>query len=84
MEYSNGQPVAIIYSDTKYESQTTQGPILTFNLVRGDGRIIGYSEVREHYVMSSDVMYNVKYHRITERNVMYYIILIIFSIISLI
>lgn len=45
MKYSNGQPLAVVYSDTTYESEKTQGPIVTFNLLRRDGTVIGYSEV---------------------------------------
>lgn len=45
MSYGNGQHVARIYSDTKYTSRETQGAIVTFNLLRPDGTIIGYSEV---------------------------------------
>lgn len=45
MSYGNGQRVAQIYSDTEYTSSKTQGPVVTFNLLRSDGTIIGYSEV---------------------------------------
>jgi hypothetical protein len=46
MKYRNGQQVARIYADTDYDSELNQGPVLTFNLLRPNGDIIGYSEVR--------------------------------------
>lgn len=45
MTYENGQRVATIFSDTEYDSEKTQGPVVTFNLLRPNGEIIGYSEV---------------------------------------
>ncbi|CAL8109547.1 unnamed protein product [Orchesella dallaii] len=47
MHYGNGQLVAKIYSDTDYTSSKTQGPVVTFNLLRSDGSIIGYSEMEQ-------------------------------------
>jgi hypothetical protein len=45
LKYPAGQPVARIYSDTQFTSESTQGPVVTFNLLRRDGSVIGYSEV---------------------------------------
>lgn len=45
MKYRNGLRVAEIFADTEYDSEKTQGPVVTFNLLRPNGEIIGYSEV---------------------------------------
>ncbi|XP_028982931.1 molybdenum cofactor sulfurase isoform X2 [Betta splendens] len=43
--HGNGRPVAQIYSEGRFESPSTQGPILNFNLMDSNGQIIGYSQV---------------------------------------
>lgn len=45
--HGNSQPVAQIYTQGQFESPSTQGPILNFNLVDSRGQIIGYSQVNE-------------------------------------
>ncbi|TMS04621.1 Molybdenum cofactor sulfurase [Larimichthys crocea] len=43
--HGNGRPVAQIYAEGRFESPSTQGAIVNFNLVDSHGRIIGYSQV---------------------------------------
>lgn len=43
--HGNGQPVARIYTEGQFESPSTQGAILNFNLMDSHGNIIGYSQV---------------------------------------
>uniref|UniRef100_H3C4W8 Molybdenum cofactor sulfurase n=1 Tax=Tetraodon nigroviridis TaxID=99883 RepID=H3C4W8_TETNG len=43
--HGNSQPVAQIYTQGQFESPSTQGPILNFNLVDSRGQIVGYSQV---------------------------------------
>lgn len=43
--HGNGQPVAQMYTEGQFESPSTQGAILNFNLKDSHGRIIGYSQV---------------------------------------
>uniref|UniRef100_UPI0037E87810 molybdenum cofactor sulfurase n=1 Tax=Semicossyphus pulcher TaxID=241346 RepID=UPI0037E87810 len=43
--HGNGRPVAQIYTEGQFESPSTQGAILNFNLVDSHGQIIGYSQV---------------------------------------
>uniref|UniRef100_A0A8D3AQV7 Molybdenum cofactor sulfurase n=1 Tax=Scophthalmus maximus TaxID=52904 RepID=A0A8D3AQV7_SCOMX len=43
--HGNGQPVARIYTEGQFESPSTQGAILNFNLMDSYGQIIGYSQV---------------------------------------
>lgn len=43
--HGNGQPVAQIYTEGQFESPSTQGAILNFNLIDSCGEIIGYSQV---------------------------------------
>lgn len=43
--HGNSRPVAQIYTEGQFESPSTQGPILNFNLVDSHGQIIGYSQV---------------------------------------
>ncbi|XP_070697014.1 molybdenum cofactor sulfurase isoform X2 [Pempheris klunzingeri] len=43
--HGNGRPVAQIYAEGQFESPSTQGAILNFNLVDSHGQIIGYSQV---------------------------------------
>ncbi|XP_029306037.1 molybdenum cofactor sulfurase [Cottoperca gobio] len=43
--HGNGQPVAQIYAEGQFESPSTQGAILNFNLKDSHGQIIGYSQV---------------------------------------
>ncbi|XP_076025441.1 molybdenum cofactor sulfurase [Genypterus blacodes] len=43
--HGNAQPVAQIYAEGQFESPSTQGAVLNFNLVDSHGHIIGYSQV---------------------------------------
>ncbi|XP_060896884.1 molybdenum cofactor sulfurase isoform X1 [Labrus mixtus] len=43
--HGNGRPVALIYTEGQFESPSTQGAILNFNLMDSHGQIIGYSQV---------------------------------------
>uniref|UniRef100_A0A665TYM0 Molybdenum cofactor sulfurase n=1 Tax=Echeneis naucrates TaxID=173247 RepID=A0A665TYM0_ECHNA len=43
--HGNGRPVARIYTEGQFESPSTQGAILNFNLMDSRGQIIGYSQV---------------------------------------
>ena len=43
--HGNGNPVAMVYSDTDFECPSSQGPIVTFNLLRSSGDHVGFSEV---------------------------------------
>ncbi|XP_054455993.1 molybdenum cofactor sulfurase [Anoplopoma fimbria] len=43
--HGNGQPVAQIYTEGQFESPSTQGAIVNFNLKDSHGQIIGYSQV---------------------------------------
>ena len=35
----------MLYSNTDFEDSSKQGPIVNFNLLRADGRVVGYHEV---------------------------------------
>lgn len=50
--HGNRHPVAQIYTEGQFESPSTQGAIVNFNLVDSCGKIIGYSQV--HLMNSSD------------------------------
>ncbi|XP_041803884.1 molybdenum cofactor sulfurase [Chelmon rostratus] len=43
--HGNGRPVAQIYTEGQFESPSTQGAILNFNLLDSHAQIIGYSQV---------------------------------------
>lgn len=43
--HGNGRPAAQIYAEGQFESPSTQGAILNFNLMDSNGHIIGYSQV---------------------------------------
>ncbi|TNM99717.1 hypothetical protein fugu_012750 [Takifugu bimaculatus] len=43
--HGNKRPVAQMYTQGQFESPSTQGAILNFNLVDSHGQIIGYSKV---------------------------------------
>lgn len=43
--HGNGRPVAQIYTEGQFESPSTQGAILNFNLMDSHGQIVGYSQV---------------------------------------
>lgn len=45
MHHFNENPVAILYHDTNFENDECQGGIVNFNLLRPNGKYIGYSEV---------------------------------------
>lgn len=45
LRHSNGGKVCVFYSDTHYQDSTKQGPIVNFNLLRADGRVVGYHQV---------------------------------------
>lgn len=43
--HGNGRPAAQIYAEGQFESPSTQGAILNFNLMDSNGHKIGYSQV---------------------------------------
>lgn len=45
LRHSTGRPLAQIYTDGQFDSPSSQGPILTFNLLDAQGEFIGYSQV---------------------------------------
>ncbi|EFN72786.1 Molybdenum cofactor sulfurase [Camponotus floridanus] len=45
LHHCNGKPVVKLYSDSDYENRSTQGGIVTFNLIRSNGEYVGYMEV---------------------------------------
>ncbi|XP_029165139.1 molybdenum cofactor sulfurase 1 isoform X2 [Nylanderia fulva] len=45
LHHCNGEPVVKLYSDSDYEDHSTQGGIVTFNLIRSNGEYVGYMEV---------------------------------------
>lgn len=47
MRHSNGEPVAKIYTHDTFSTKETQGPIVNFNLLKSDGRFVGYGEVEQ-------------------------------------
>ncbi|XP_062319922.1 molybdenum cofactor sulfurase [Osmerus eperlanus] len=47
LHHNNGKPVAQIYTASEFESPSTQGPILNFNLIDCHGHTIGYSQVEK-------------------------------------
>lgn len=44
-KHANGFSLCEIYSDTKFDDMTTQGPVVNFNLINCHGEYIGYSQV---------------------------------------
>jgi molybdenum cofactor sulfurtransferase len=49
LKHANGKPLCIIYKDevAVYGDPSLQGATVAFNVVRGDGTIVGYEEVEE-------------------------------------
>lgn len=45
LKYSNGQNVIEFYHDTTFESISSQGGIVNFNVLHEDGLFVGFSEV---------------------------------------
>lgn len=45
LHHCNGKPVVKLYSDSDYEDRSSQGGIVTFNLIRSNGEYVGYMEV---------------------------------------
>ncbi|XP_029670318.1 molybdenum cofactor sulfurase 2 [Formica exsecta] len=45
LHHYNDKPVVKLYSDSDYENRSTQGGIVTFNLIRSNGEYVGYMEV---------------------------------------
>ncbi|KAI5940195.1 Molybdenum cofactor sulfurase [Manis javanica] len=45
LHYPNGSPVVRIYCDSKFSSPDVQGPVINFNVLDYNGKIIGYSQV---------------------------------------
>lgn len=43
--HGNKQPAAEIYTEGQFDSPSTQGAMLNFNLMDSHGQIIGYSQV---------------------------------------
>ncbi|XP_048514387.1 molybdenum cofactor sulfurase 2 isoform X2 [Athalia rosae] len=44
LHHANGEPIARLYADTDYEDCQKQGGIVTFNLLRSNGEIVGFVE----------------------------------------
>ena len=48
LKHFNGAPVAVVYGDwTENTKKEDNGPIIAFNLLKSDGRFVGYNEVRK-------------------------------------
>ncbi|CAK6447994.1 unnamed protein product [Pipistrellus nathusii] len=47
LRYSSGAPVVRIYSDSEFCSPEVQGPVINFNVLDADGRVVGYSQVEK-------------------------------------
>lgn len=45
LRYPSGAPVVRIYSDSEFCSPEVQGPVINFNVLDPDGRVVGYSQV---------------------------------------
>ncbi|XP_011702725.1 PREDICTED: molybdenum cofactor sulfurase 3 [Wasmannia auropunctata] len=45
LHHCNGKPAVKLYSDSDYEDRSSQGGIVTFNLIRSNGEYVGYMEV---------------------------------------
>lgn len=45
LRHVTGRPLAQIYTDGQFDSPSSQGPILNFNLLDAHGEFIGYSQV---------------------------------------
>nr|XP_012223051.1 PREDICTED: molybdenum cofactor sulfurase 1 [Linepithema humile]XP_012223052.1 PREDICTED: molybdenum cofactor sulfurase 1 [Linepithema humile] len=45
LHHCNGKPVVKLYADSDYEDRSSQGGIVTFNLIRSNGEYVGYMEV---------------------------------------
>ena len=45
MTHFNGTPVSVLYCDGDFTDPATQGGIVNFNLLRPNGKFVGYSEV---------------------------------------
>lgn len=45
LSHYNNTPVAILYCDNDFEDPDTQGAIVNFNLLRSDGKYVGYNKV---------------------------------------
>lgn len=45
LHHCNGEPIVKLYSDSNYEDRSSQGGIVTFNLIRSNGECVGYMEV---------------------------------------
>jgi len=44
--YSSGRSLAVLYhGEVDFQSSTTQGPIVNFNLLRADGTYVGFTQV---------------------------------------
>lgn len=52
MTHSSGKSVCKIYSETDFQDNTKQGPVINFNLLRANGEFVGYSEVCNNYLVS--------------------------------
>ncbi|RZF34799.1 hypothetical protein LSTR_LSTR007851 [Laodelphax striatellus] len=46
LHHSNGNPAVVLYHDTDFEDQATQGNIVNFNILRTSGDFVGYAEVQ--------------------------------------
>ncbi|KAF0713295.1 molybdenum cofactor sulfurase 3 [Aphis craccivora] len=54
--HGNGSPVFRVYADTEYRCESTQGGVVNFNVLRDNGKYVGYNEVsiRKRREMSGD------------------------------
>ena len=44
--HHNAQSAIQLYADTDYSDPSTQGPIVAFNVLDTQGKVVGYSQVR--------------------------------------
>ncbi|XP_054580056.1 molybdenum cofactor sulfurase isoform X2 [Eptesicus fuscus] len=47
LRYPSGAPVVRIYSDSAFRSPEVQGPVINFNVLDANGRVVGYSQVEK-------------------------------------
>ncbi|XP_064594606.1 molybdenum cofactor sulfurase-like [Liolophura sinensis] len=45
LHHGNGNPLAVIYCDTVFDDISTQGAVVNFNILRGNGQYAGFAEV---------------------------------------
>lgn len=47
LRHDNGSHCCLLYSETEFEDDHKQGPIVNFNLLKPDGQALGYGQVEK-------------------------------------